>query len=506
MAAFPKRPGVTINESLTPLAQVDQSTGRSSAVFVGTNAAGGPIDPTSVSSWTEFSQLYGGFGNGGDLLPFAVYEFFNNGGGQCYVVRAVNPTAVAAKITLQDTESTSKPALLVTAKAPGIYGNAITVAVSAGSSANRVNFSVTNTATNQTEVYNEVTLDPSSSRNLISMVNGGSSLVTVATATGAATGAFQNTYNPAVITDTALSGGVEGTGTPDLVAATQKIATLSGTFDVNLPGVNTAATINSLATWAESAGNVFLVVDGVLGAATDTAATNAIAQKALVTGTGALTASSTIAVYGPWLSASDPLAAVAGSPRLLPPGGFVLGQYARTDVTRGVQKVAAGITNSLRGVLGPQFVYAPSDLDSLNQSNVNAIKVVPGAGTCIFGARTLSVGMPDRYINIRRTLITLKDGLAGLTRFAIFEENDDVLRQQITDLCEQYLRTQWAAGLLRGASEGEAFYVVCDDSNNSDTTVAQGEVNIEIGVSLQTPAEYIVFNIGQTASGSVVTA
>lgn len=502
MASFPQRPGVTINESLTPLAQVDDSTGRSSAVFVGTNAGGGPSVPTSVSSWSDFAKNYGGFGNGGDLLPFAVYEFFNNGGGQCYVVRAVNANAVAAKTTLSDTEAAAKPAILVTAKAPGVYGNSITVSVSAGSTANTVNFSVTNTATNRTEVYNEVTLDPASSRNLLSMVNGGSSLVTVATASGAATGPFNSTYNPAVVTDVALTTGSDGTGSPDLVAATQQISALSGTFDVNLPGVNTAATINSLATWAQNAGNVFLVVDGVLGAAADTAAANVTAQRALVTGGGGITASSVVAVYGPWLSASDPIAAVPGTPRLLPPGGFVLGQYARTDVTRGVQKVAAGITNSLRGVLGPQYVYGPSDLDALNQSGVNAIKVVPGAGTCIFGARTLSLGMPDRYINIRRTLITLKDGLHGLTRFAVFEANDDVLRQQITDLCEQYLRTQWASGLLRGTSEAEAFFVVCDDTNNPPATIASGAVNIQIGVALQTPAEFIIFNIGQTASGS----
>lgn len=503
--AFPLRPGVTFNESLTPLAQVDQSSGRLSAVFVGTNAGGGPTDPTPVTSWAQFAQSYGGFGNGGDLLPFAVYEFFNNGGGQCYVIRAVKPTAAAATKVLNDTETTPKPALLVSAKAPGIYGNSLSVTVAAGSTADKVNFSVTNTTTNQTEVYNDVTLDPASTRNILSVVNGGSALVTVSVATGAATGTFLPSFNPAVQSGTSLTGGTEGTGTVDLVAATQKLATVPGTFDVNLPGVNDAATINSLSSWAVDRGNVFLVVDGVAGAASDTAAQNATAQRALVAG-GGITASSTVAVYGPWQQANDPISAVAGSPRLLPPGGFVLGQYARTDVTRGVQKVAAGITNSLRGVLGPQFVYAPTDLDSLNQSGINVIKTVPGAGTCIFGARTLSLGMPDRYINIRRTLITLKDGLTSLTRFAIFESNDDVLRQQITDLAEQYLRTQWAAGLLAGQSEGDAFFVVCDDTNNSPASIAQGQVAIQIGVALQTPAEFIVFNIGQTASGSTVTA
>lgn len=506
--AFPQRPGVFITESLTPLAQVNQSAGRSSAVFVGTNAAGGPTDPTFITSWAQFAQRFGGFGSGADLLPFSVYEFFNNGGGGCYIVRAVNANAVTATKTFNDTEATPKPALTVSALAPGVYGNNITVAIAAGSTANFVQVTITNTASNAVEVYNDVTMDPSSSRNLLSVINGASSLVSVAAATGAATGTFNSTFNPAITAATNLATGSDGSGTPDLVAATQKIGSVSGTFDVNLPGVNTAATINSLVTWAQGQGNVFLVVDGVAGAATDTASANASAQRALTTGTGALTADSRLAVYGPWLQASDPIAAVAGTTRLLPPGGFVLGQYARTDVARGVQKVAAGITASLRGVLGPQFTYAPSDLDSLNQSGVNVIKTIPGAGTCIFGARTLSLGMPDRYINIRRTLITLEDGLTSLTRPFLFESNDADLRQQVTDICSQYLRTQWAQGLLsaNAASEEQAFFVVCDDSNNTSATIAQGQITIQVGVALQTPAEFIVFTIGQTAAGATTTA
>lgn len=506
--AFPLRPGVTLNESLTPLTSVDTTAGRSSAVFVGLNTTGGPTDPTLITSWGQFSQTYGGFGSGTDLLPFAVYQFFSNGGGSCYVIRAVNGNATAASASLADSDSSTALQTTFTAKAPGAYGNGISVSVAAGASASTVGVTITQTVNGKvtsTEVYNDVSLDPSASntRNLLSVINGASRLVI---ASGPAiTGAFTSSLNPAVTASpVSLTGGADGTGTPDLVAATQRISTISGTFDVNLPGVSTSATINSLVSWATTAGNVFLVVDGVLGASTDTAATSAAAQKALVT-SGGLPPSSDLAVYGPWLYAADPTSSVQGSTRLLPPGGFVLGQYARTDVSRGVQKVAAGIDASLRGVIAPQFLYADADLDTLNQAGVNVIRPIAGAGICIYGGRTLATATPDRYINIRRTLITLKAGLKSTTNFAVFENNDAVLRQQVTDLCDQYLRTSWASGMLSGASEAQAFYVICDSTNNTPTTISQGAVNIEVGLALQTPSEFVIFNIGQTAAGSTTS-
>lgn len=498
----PKRPGVFVNETLTPLSNAAETGGASTAVFVGTNAAGGPITPTRVSSWSQFTQIFGGFGAGADLLPFSVYEYFNNGGGSCYVVRAVNANAVSATLTLKDQQGVPADVLTITAVSPGKWGNDLKVSIVASATAGRFDFVVSNGTV--TERFADVSLNPADTRNLESIVNSpysGSAYVTVSYK-GPAAWTAVNT--PSAQTDTPLATGSDGTGSADLVAATKKLADVVGTFDVNLPGVNASATINPLITWAKEVGNVFLVVDGVKGASTDVASANSAAQTGLLSGGSALTADSVASLYAPWLLADDPSSAVPGAQRLLPPGGFVLGQYARTDVLRGVQKPAAGIGSTLRGVLGPQFRYSQTELDTLNTSGVNVIKVVPGAGTCIFGARTLSVGMPDRYLNIRRSLISIKNALIDLTRFAVFESNDEDLRATIEDICNQYLRTQWALGVLAGDTEAEAFFVQCDDENNPPSSVANGFVNISVGVSPQTPAEFIVFNIGQTINGSSV--
>lgn len=493
-----QRPGVYINETLTPLAAAAEDGSASTAVFVGVNAGGGPTDPTRVTSWAQFTQIFGGFGAGNDLLPFAVYSYFNNGGASCIVVRATNSDAVAANVTLDDGGGTPVDVLKVSAVSPGAWGNDITVDVV--SSAVPGYFDLTIRRGSAVERYSAVTADPADPRNVVSLVNSpysGSQIVTVEYV-GPTT--WDATVAPADQSATALASGSDGTGTADLATATQRLEAVSGTFDVNLPGVNASAVLNPIIEWAKAQGNVFLVVDGEEGVAADSANDNAADQIALVN--GGISRESVVAVYGPWLVADDPT--VSGGARALPPGGFVLGQYARTDTVRGVQKAAAGIDASLRGVLGPKYVYSQADLDSLNVAGVNAIRVVPGAGTCIFGARTLSVGMPDRYLNIRRSLITIKYDLINLTRFAVFEENDEFLRSQIRDIVAQYLRTQWSAGVLAGGTEQAAFSVKCDDENNPPASVAQGFVNVTVGVAPQTPAEFIIFNIGQTVTGSTV--
>jgi len=494
-----KRPGVYINETLTPLAPSVDMSGSSTAAFVGTTKQGGPILPTFVTSWSQYVTKFGGFGDGSDLLPYAVYEYFNNGGSGCLVVRGVNSNAVSASKTFKDsTPVTPADTLKVTAIAPGVWGNSILVDIVA--SAGRFDLILARGST--VERFNDLSLDPADSRSAVNVVNSpvsGSSLVTV-TYMGPAV--YSTVNAPTVQTAAALISGSEGTGTPDLAVAAQTLESVITPLDVNLPGVYSSTIINPLVAWAETQGNVFLVVDGVQGADADTAATNAAAQAALLTGGSALTASSTLSLYAPWINTDDPSTTVPGAQRYLPPGGFVLGQYARSDAVKGVEKAPAGTTTTLRGALAPKFRYATADLDVLNPIGVNVIRTTPGAGLCLWGARTTKQSMPDRYISVRRTLIYLKYALTELSRPALFENNDEDLWDYLTQVISQFLQTQWQVGVLKGSSPAAAFYIKCDAENNPPATADAGIVNIEIGLALSSPAEYIVINIGQSLLGS----
>jgi phage tail sheath protein FI len=501
-----KRPGVYLNETLTPLAQAATTPGASSAAFVGTCKQGGPLAPTLVSSFSQYVSIYGGFGDTSDLLPFAVYQYFNNGGSGCYVVRAAASDAATATVTLMDTETTPEGTLKVSAISPGTWGNEIFLdVVASAAGAGRFDLVVYVGGTSSAfakERFTDVSLDPADSRNATALINSpvtGSAYIQIQSLL---TTAWDATHAPAVQTGTPLIGGTEGTASVDLVAATERLSVLTDNLVLNLPGVTDSTNLNAVIAWAEAQGNVFVVVDGAKASSSDTEASYTVTLLGQATGAGSLTSSSHVAIYGPWLIVNDPATLANGSARLLPPGGAVLGQYARTDASRGVQKPPAGPDTALRGVLDLQFRFSSTDQDSLNVAGVNVIKSLPGVGFVIYGARTLSAGMPDRYVSIRRSLMMIEKGLVDTTAFAVFEPNDEILWSQVSAVVTQYLMTLLQIGVLSGSTPSQAFFVICDATNNTPTSVQNGQVNVQVGVALLNPAEYIVIEVGQYSGAS----
>jgi phage tail sheath protein FI len=503
-----KRPGVYINETLTPLAQTATTPGESVAAFVGTSKQGGPLAPTLVSSFSQYVATYGGFGDTSDMLPFAVYQFFNNGGNSAYIVRAAASDAVTASVTLQDTETTAKDTLKVKAISPGGWGNGVYLDVTAASSgAGRFDLYVYvggATAAFLKERFTDVSLDPADSRNATALINSpvtGSAFIQVESLLQTAWAA---NHAPALQAGVPLAGGSDGVAAADLATAAQRLEVVEENLVLNVPGVTSSTVLNPIITWAEGQGTVFVVVDGQKATSADNAHSYALSLQGMSSGGSAIRASSYAAIYGPWLIVNDPATSSSGSARLLPPGGAVLGQYSRTDASRGVQKPPAGIDTVLKGVLDVQFRFSNADQDTLNVAGVNVLKPMPGTGFVIYGARTLSLGMPDRYVSVRRSLMLIKKGILDATRFAVFEPNDQILWDQVNAVISQYLLTLMQTGVLAGSTPDQSFFVVCDSTNNTPASVANGAVNISVGVALQTPAEFIVIQIGQSSGGATV--
>lgn len=494
------RPGVYISESLTPIASTTTTdNGIATPVFVGT-ATYGPSAPTYVSSWSAYSAAYNGFGDTTSFLPYAVYEFFQNGGTGCYVVRATASDAVAGTVTLKDQQTTPANLLTVTAKCVGAYSNNVYVTVNASPTAGRFDFLVSvGTTANIVDQFLDVTLDPTDPRYLVTMVNSpttGSSTVSVSYVSAVSPWTTQQT--PATQSGTPLTGGSDGTAANiNLVTAAETISTLPGILLLNLPGVSDPTKINPLLAWCEAAGNVFMVIDGPQASSTYSATLTATLQLSPTTTSGTtLSKSSFGAVYGPWLICSDPSSLASGAVRTLPPGGAVLGKYMVSDATAGPYQTPAGTGTALSGVVGVDTVYQNADLDTLNSAGINIIRQIPGYGLCIVGGRTLDFGMPSRYISIRRCLMFIENLMTRSVQFALFLPNSSVLRTKIASILTQQLTGLMQSGYLASTTAATAFYVTCDDTNNTPSTAANGIVNVAVGVALAAPAEYIVINIG----------
>jgi phage tail sheath protein FI len=132
--------------------------------------------------------------------------------------------------------------------------------------------------------------------------------------------------------------------------------------------------------------------------------------------------------------------------------------------------------------------------------------IVPGVGVIINGSRTQARNTTDKFITVRRSLNFLKQTLKEATAYALFEPNDERLWSDLSVKVSAILTNFWGTGGLKGRTTGEAFYVVCNSTNNTNLTVEDGQVNIEVGVALQTPAEFIVINISQFTGGSTATS
>ena len=489
------RPGVYVEETLNPIAPVVGADADSIAAFIGT-AEKGPIVPTLVTSWTQYTSLYGSWGDD-NTLATAVYLFFTNGGSRAYVTRVVDSGALTATRTFSDRKATPANTLTLRASSPGSWGNNIAVTIQNSTLEDHFDLIVYYggvTAGNVVERFSDLNMTPTSPRYAVSVINAGSSYIAAVDAGSLSTGGERN---PAVASLQPLASGVDGDALTDsdLVNAVTQLDVITNSLLLNVPGVTSVSSVNALIAYAEGRDDVFVVIDGL----NDTATNQLIRAEQY-------TASSLAAVYYPNLTIPNPLSSAAGATVIAPSGAAVIGQIATTDAARGVFKAPAGLTTRLAGVVSvPKLTNA--ELDSLNSAvaPVNAIRYIPGSGIVVMGSRTLKAGYVDKYVPVRRTLIYLRKALTDLTEFAVFEPNDATLWRRVTNTVSGFLTDFWAQGGLRGNLPTEAFYVKCDAETNPLAKVDNGEVNIEVGVALQRPAEFVIIKIGQYDGGTTVT-
>jgi hypothetical protein len=201
------------------------------------------------------------------------------------------------------------------------------------------------------------------------------------------------------------------------------------------------------------------------------------------------------AFYYPWLVVSDPK---TGARKLVPPGGHVLGIYARSDDERGVFKAPANET--VRGALALEFDITDGVQDNLNPKGVNAVRSFPGRGIRVWGARTMTSNALWKYVSVRRLFIFLEHSIYDGTQWVVFEPNDDKLWARVIDTIRLFLRGQWRLGALFGRTEQEAFFITCDRTTMTQDDILNGRLICEIGISPVRPAEFVVFRIFQNTA------
>ncbi|MDC0744823.1 phage tail sheath family protein [Polyangium mundeleinium] len=457
--------------------------------------------PVRIFSFADYEREFGGLYRNVYLdnsVPYAVQQFFLNGGSDAYVIGLkpqLHPPAPASATAFPKTEaSIGTNAVLraleptdasspMTASVSNLVGNVADITISYGS---------------RVEVFRGVKLvkEGIDAVNSIEVRLADSSLVELVEAADYGTYASTSTpvlFQYAVVPDPSATTFSDDDFLP--VFGDGQLLDKVDIFNLMvIPGVAHQTVLSHALTFCERK-QAFLIVD-----APPNYKVEDIVQDPTVL--DVIPKSTNGALYFPYLNSLDPL---TGSTIFLPPSGTVAGVFARTDTNRGVWKAPAGLETTLRNVSGVVVDGRMTDKQAgvLNDNSVNAIRTFPGIGSVVFGARTLVANNLSfqqwKYVSVRRMALFIEQTLYRNLGWAIFEPNDVPLWTALRTSVEAFMLSLFRQGAFQGTKPSEAFLVQCDSSTTTQADIDLGRVNLIVGFRPLKPAEFVIVKISQLA-------
>jgi hypothetical protein len=206
-----------------------------------------------------------------------------------------------------------------------------------------------------------------------------------------------------------------------------------------------------------------------------------------------------VAVYHPWLLVSDPKA--SDQLRAVPCDGAVCGMLAARERQRQVWVAPANVP--LQGVLGLVPVFATDDWADLFALQVNLVRPEPRDFRAM-SAHTLSDERAWLQISVRRLLILLRKLALERGMDFVFESNHERFREGVRVRLEEVLQFMFERGAFVGATAGQAFRVITDDSINTAQSIEQGHFIVQLLVAPSQPMEFITVQLTRTGEGSLL--
>ncbi|MCP3061296.1 phage tail sheath subtilisin-like domain-containing protein [Myxococcus sp. K38C18041901] len=504
MPAALSYPGVYIEEIPSGVRTIT-GVPTSITAFVG-RALRGPVnEPVVCNGYGDFERSFGGLWGDG-AMSFAVRDFFLNGGGQAVVVRLDNGSETAdLSIT------TTGGALVLEASSPGAWGGKLSVTVDHNTKKTGVsavddllfNLTVTDTGTQVTEKFINLSIDAASARYYPTVLAQGSTLLRVRTLPATAARPPAGTSTP--LTADAGTNGNALTRTQFTTAAGLR-ADKKGLFALEkvdvfnllciaphtLGGDIEADLATDAAAYCEERRAIFI--------ADPPAAWDSVADAVAGFNSSSLR-SKNAALYFPRLVQANPLR--ENQLDTFAPCGAVAGVIARTDTQRGVWKAPAGLDALLTGVPKLSVPLTDQENGQLNPLGVNCLRSLPAAGRVVWGARTTRGNdlLADewKYLPVRRLALNIEESLFRGIQWVVFEPNDEPLWAQIRLNVGAFMQNLFRQGAFQGQTPRDAYFVKCDRETTTQNDINLGVVNIVVGFAPLKPAEFVVLKLQQMA-------
>ena len=226
-------------------------------------------------------------------------------------------------------------------------------------------------------------------------------------------------------------------------------------------------------------------------------------------GDGNILTSNYCGVFYPSCQTSD----LGGNTVVQPPSHMMVRTILRSDAAsypwlapagtrRGVvdNAISIGYINAATGEF-TQIGVSQSVRDILYERNINPITFIPGIGITNFGNKTSTATTTalDR-INVARLVAFLRGRLEEIGKLYLFEPNDTITRNQITNSVNSLMIDLVAKRALYD------YLVVCDLSNNTPARIDRSELWVDVAIEPVKAVEFIyiplrIKNTGAIAAG-----
>ncbi len=189
-------------------------------------------------------------------------------------------------------------------------------------------------------------------------------------------------------------------------------------------------------------------------------------------------------------------------------GGAVAGVLARLDEQRSPWQAGPDDELLLRPGTRPALQLTDAERARLAAHGINALQSLRTAGEQRPVLRTLAGGAghhaDSSLLTARRRALLIMNSIERGTRWAVFHDGDPSVRHRIKRQVEDFLRPLAAAGLFGAGDPAEACYVVCDERLNPEHEIRDGRLSLLVGLRSARAGQYHTFLVSHSVTGSQV--
>lgn len=180
----------------------------------------------------------------------------------------------------------------------------------------------------------------------------------------------------------------------------------------------------------------------------------------------------------------------------LPPSIKAMGSYIFTDVNFHYWDAPAGLTRGLIPALDCAFSPNGKQAGAIYEKNWNYAINYPNDGIVLEGQKTFQV-KPSAFdrVNVRRLFLRLERQAFKVARYFVYEGNTAYTRTRLKDALDPYFKEAKIGGGIYD------YKIVCDESNNTPTSIDRNELHVSIGIKPVKTAEFILIDFIAVSTG-----